>query len=315
MSRTILPTRAGFSRIDVLVMMAILAVAVGIVVPAVFLLQGAEKRTQTANNLKQCALATHGVHDQFKHYPPFWGYLGQINVTTSPHRQASFFVHLLPHVESGPSYWFCLKDLDYANKSTFIFPAYLSPADYTQINDGGGSVHFAVNLRLWQSAGRTNLQPPAIDQYEAVGEPVKVRMPKTFEPDGTSNTLLFATKLQVCGANASTLINGQPTLTPANPTSGTVTEVATINGPYFGWTYATPANQALPAAHLGWQPAPSSDTCIAYASLAQAFFPRGIQVALCDGSTRSVSASVSFDAWTKALTPNGREEAPKDWND
>jgi hypothetical protein len=316
MCKMSIANRKGQSRMDVLVVIAIIILGLGVLLP--FTQQAgvtSGDNFQTRNNLQQCAFATHAAHDQFKHYPPFWGYYGAFKADNNPNPQASFFVHLLPYVEQGPLYTTCQFDPDTANMAASPVPAYLAPTDYTQVNYGVGSVSFAVNLRLWQSAGRTNVQPPLIDQYEAVGQPLKVRMRKTFEPDGTSYTLLFATKMQVCGANASTLINGRPTFIPADPTSGTVTEVATINGPYFGWTHATPANQALASANLGWQPAPSSSTCIANASLAQSFHPQAIQVAMCDGHTRSVVASISFDAWTKALTPNGREVPPTEWFD
>jgi type II secretory pathway pseudopilin PulG len=311
MCKTAVLKRTGFSRIELLLLVAIIGTSIGIIVPGMQSANDHGFRTQTANNLKQCALAAHNAHDQHRHFPPFWGYCGMINAN----QQASFFVHLVPYLGSSPLWGILHDDPNYANKAYVIVDAYLAPADYSRINDGGGSVNFAVNLRLWQTAGLNNLSPPTINQYEKEGWPVKVRMPESFVPDGTSNTLLFATKLQVCGSNRTTLINGQPTFTPADPTTGTVTNVATINEPYFGWTHVTLDKQSCPSANFGWQPAPESSVCTANSSLAQSFFRQAIQVAMCDASVRSVSASVSFGTWTMALTPNGGEELPKEWDD
>jgi hypothetical protein len=264
----------------------------------------ANARAITADHLKQCACAAHGAHDQFKYFPPFYGYFGQMHPPGS--QQASFFVHLLPYMEQGAFYNMCISDPNGATKDVIV-PHYLSPSDYSQVNNGAGAVNFAVNLRLWQTPKLTNLQPPALAPFEGEGRPIKVRMPSTlnstFNPDGTGNTLLFATKLQVCGASPSTLINAQPVF------------AGTSSGPYFGWTHATPANQSLASTNLGWQPAPKTPACIADANLAQSFFPQAIQVALCDASVRSISSSLTFGTWTMALTPNGGENMPLNWAD
>jgi hypothetical protein len=223
------------------------------------------------------------------------------------------FFHLIPYLEASPLYSMCLADPNKVNKPNVIIPAYLAPADYSRINEGGGSVNFAVNLRLWQTAGLSNLQAPVLPAYVKAGFPQKVRMPATFNPDGASNTFLFATKMQVCGANASTLINSPPALTPGDPTTGAVTNVANVNGPYFGWTYAAGSRKSEPAVGLGWQMAPMTANCTANCSLAQGFYSSGIQVALCDASVFFVTKSTSIDVWTKALTPNGGESFREDW--
>ena len=263
------------------------------------------ERTQTANNLKQCALDTHNAHDLNKYFPPFCGYYGQLDPINTPgSQQASFFVHLLPYVgfDEAVLYQTWVTDPNSANKPGVIVPAYLAPADYSRIKNGEGSVNFAVNLRLWQTPGESNSKAPTLGPFSGEGRPIKVSLPSSFK-DGTSNTLLFATKLQVCGANPSTLINAQPALTGTN------------RGPFFGWTHATPANQSLASAGLGWQAAPETSDCIADVNMAQSYFSPAIQVALCDGSVRSISASMTFGTWTMALTPNGGETMPAEWSD
>jgi hypothetical protein len=46
----------------------------------------------------------------------------------------------------------------------------------------------------------------------------------------------------------------------------------------------------------------------------QAFTAGGCQVAMGDGSVRSVATSVTATTWAAALTPSGHENLPSDWD-
>jgi prepilin-type N-terminal cleavage/methylation domain-containing protein len=357
MSKTRVRARSGFTLIELLVVIAIIAILIGLLVPAVQKVRDAAARTQTSNNLKQCTLGTHGAHDQFKYFPPVWGPYGQIGLSSAvpPTGGATFFVHLLPYVEQGPLYNQIYNAggapvftfVTAGNATAVIVPPYLAPPDYTQINNGAGAVNFGVNIRLWQTAGlpsncntTPNTAGPAFAAaniaWNGSAPAVKVRMPATFNPDGTSNTMMFATKLMVCNTTASNSV-GQSinVLTSPNTSFATIT-----NAPYFGWNSnlglynagsVTGGNTALPAGNLtgtfagstgGFLTAPNASVCntsnangAVTPGLASSFYPQAIQVSMCDGSTRSVSAAVSFGSWTNALTPNGGETVQQDWID
>jgi hypothetical protein len=118
-------------------------------------------------------------------------------------------------------------------------------------------------------------------------------------PDGTSNTVFFATKEAVCGQGGSewavvVVLPYYPPILPA-------TDAA-----YFG--------QVLPnAAGVGltFQVQPTPAAC--NPDLAQSFHLGGLPVGLVDGSGRMVNASVSGLTWRNALLRDDGQVLGSDW--
>lgn len=316
--------RRGFTLIEVLVVIAIIAVLIGLLLPAVQKVREAASRIKCANNLKQLGLAAHHYHDSHGHLPPVIGYY--------PPAGGAFgtcFFHLLPFVEQDNLYRSALGSVPFpppdgpaavnypGNNNVYSRPVktFLCPSDPGVGPDGVVTINGSP-------FGAASYAPNAlvISERSAIGPQGKARVDADI-PDGASNTILHAEKYARCtnttmapqfrdGGTAWAYCGAmqftwqQPPMSP--PRSG------------FGPGFAIRAFAALGAPDaigegslFQVQPTPFLGNCDP--TRAATAHAGGILVGLADGSVRTLAPTTSGKTWWAAVTPAGSEVLGSDW--
>jgi prepilin-type N-terminal cleavage/methylation domain-containing protein len=89
--------RKAFTMIELIVVIAIIAVLIGLLVPAVQKVREAAARTQCANNLRQIGTAFHQYHNSRGGFPVSWDAWDP----QDPRVQPTFYTNLLPYLDQG----------------------------------------------------------------------------------------------------------------------------------------------------------------------------------------------------------------------
>ena len=277
--------RNGLSLIEVVVVIAIIAVLIGLLLPAVQNVREAAIRARSVNNLRQINLAVqHYAADHDGRVPDY-------DPPIQPGR-CSIFVALLPYIEQGATYR-RLIDTAFTDQANEFVPQYVSPADPTlrEENKRFGPASYAANV--W-----------AFDHG--------MTLAASFG-DGTSNTLAFAEHYSVCGPAGS----APPTIyefkymwfgilpgtfraaTFADGDHGDPWPVTSGSPPVTRGSYVTNPPIAT------FQTAPAVKDC--FALVPQTPHRSGMLAAVMDGSVRTLSPSISPAIYWGVITPAGGE--------
>lgn len=280
--------RRGLTLIELLVAIAIVAVLIGLLVPAVQKVREAAVRAKSQNCLRQVILATHSFASATgSRLPAFSG-----SYTLRANKGVSVFEAILPHIDSGNTYIAYRKA--HPDEYWPFCPLFVSPADPTLDGDSFEfpfpSCSYAANA--WVFNGYPS-------------------MTTTFV-DGTSNTVAFAEHYYRCGRAQflyHQFIRDRGRSRPTFADGGlflnfhTHDDVHPVTSPAGGTVGSVPGKT--------FQAAPAVADCDP--TVAQTPHPSGMLVALADGSVRILAPSVAPQAYWSAVTPAGGEAIGSDW--
>jgi len=311
--------RRGFTLIELLVVIAIIAILIALLVPAVQKVREAAARTQTNNNLKQCALAVHNYHDTYRALPDAFN-IGGIYASGIG---MSMWFHLLPYVEADNIY----KSATAAIQQGSVVPAYNAPSDPYN-SDNAGVTNFAGNIRLFahETIGPANASGISGQGLTPITVPVAtatvriksgLTLPRIV--DGTTNVLMIVTKYSDCNTKFTRYFDsptgGTVTTAPAKPTGGTTT-----GGFFGGGLHSIAAGRGpISAKTMMYQITPRNDGdttagCINDNYIfGHAFGAGGLSTALADASVKNISPTMLPGTFSKAIAPGDQLPLGADW--
>ena len=216
--------RPGYTLLELLVAVAIVAVLIGLLLGAVQKIRNAAYRAQSHNGFRNVGLATHSYEATNLTLP---GLAEPQNARSPAATQfnASLFFVLLPHAEGGNLFRAgAATRAAYADASKRVFKPYLVSADDSApsgvVPDAGDAAagNLAANTALFgKYAVNTNPSPavPISSWYKFTNYNARRKLGGV--PDGTTQTVMFAEKRAVCGYGGSawavtdqSAVNGVP---------------------------------------------------------------------------------------------------------
>jgi prepilin-type N-terminal cleavage/methylation domain-containing protein/prepilin-type processing-associated H-X9-DG protein len=339
--------RRGFTLVELLVVIGIIAVLMGLLLPAVQKVREAASRIQCANNLKQFGLALHHHHDARGHFPA--GLVTAQNAVTDSH--ATGFTQLLPYIEQDNAYRMYHFEKPWYDPVNFTAVAIEVKLFYCPSNRSGGSIDLRANAEMWNfplppraastdyalckganaaltsRPERTPLAVRGVFDIRPVEQPAGVRLLDIR--DGTSTTIALGDAaggnpaytirdLRRPGEIAIDLLTGQPAVLEQ---SWSAASLAQPSQPWYGSVFAVTAQYGLPLDprdepmnRRPGTPTVTSGDAIGDNSRGRdtvsgfrSLHPGGCNFLFCDGSVRFLRQSIRAEVYRALSTSAGGE--------
>lgn len=281
--------RHGLTLVELLVVLAIVAILIALLLPAVQRVREAAARMQSMNNLRQIALATHHYANTHRDYLPCVDGFNYGAGTS----EYSLYVGILPFLEQGGVYKHYVSQYPpNSADDSYLIRTYVSPSDPSLSHPAKGRASYAANAVVF--APRTKLG-------------------SAFR-DGTSNTIIYAEHYgEKCGQTWFSWFSNSSVTFPL-PTNVNVTlRRATFADRELSDAYPVRDGRVTRSSAPGktFQARPKLGEC--NPRLAQTPHEGGMLVALGDGSVRVLAPAISETNYWAAVTPNGGEVLGDDW--
>jgi prepilin-type N-terminal cleavage/methylation domain-containing protein len=286
--------RSAFTLMELLVVVAIIAILIGLLLPAIQKVREAAARVSSMNNLKQIVLATHNFADSRD------GGLPSLNGVGNGPVNISMFTAILPYIDQGAAYKAYTEGSQIIGSDPATVKTFVSPADATASGPCPSSTSYAANAQVFAKTAR---------------------LPQAFV-DGMSNTIAFGEHYaNNCGGATFTWNISCPLSFPASQAhrstfadDGPVVWNSMFVGSYddvYPVTTGNPPTTVGSVPSLTFQAAPRIADC--NPRIAQTPHPSGMLAAMGDGSVRTLSAGMSAVTYWGAVTPSGGEVPGGDW--
>jgi prepilin-type N-terminal cleavage/methylation domain-containing protein len=267
--------RRGLSLIELLVVVAIIAVLIGLLLPAVQKVRAASLRMKSMNNLRQIALAMHSYAADHEGALPTI-----VDVVKPSGDDRSPFLAALPYLENR-------------------IDLFISPADPSLAYVDPWRPH------LYLSKG-----PYSSYAYNAVVFTGRARLPRSI-PDGTAQTVGIAEHYARCAKDVwvTFVFSLQSSAGDGGPRRPSFAD--RYYGDVVPVTAGAPPQTVASTPGAVFQVAPALDE--SDARVPQTPHAGGMLAAMMDGSVRTIGAGVSEAIFWGSVTPAGGEVISQDW--
>jgi prepilin-type N-terminal cleavage/methylation domain-containing protein len=314
----------GFTLIEMLVVISIIAVLIGLLLPAVQAAREAARRMQCQSNLKQIGLAMHGYHDVWLSFPP--AYLAPDALR--PNRPVTDFeigsgwawgTLILPYLEQKPVYDAANLDLGFGEVSAP--PGYLGLKENRTVRQISVSTFLCPSagggegpLRLGYDSGSVSGSPGQyiasagwMDSSQSPIDGTGVLYPNSRVAigdvsDGTSATLMIGERSRNLADAAWSGVFGSRS-TPAPLCTKVGWPVESCVGLMFLLMGRTGPSSDIVSGDIPVGNTPNHQGADGFASL----HPGGCQFLVCDGSVRFIKETLAPQVFQALATRAGGE--------